>query len=289
MEEPGLSQDFWKPRGTRRGQAASQPAPPTRVRWNGHRSPRLGHWHSYSLPGLPLLGLGTRSGVHAGTLSQLGVCLTGVHAPFRVPTIASSLHLPAWETHKPLPPNLPPRPWQPKIHSLSLWISCSGRFIEMESHSTAFCVWLSHLHCIWGLICFAGCVTAIAWVVLPALCPWDWQHSTFPKPRIWRAYHTLASRCGVAPILWAQWLLSRTPGPLTSAQNPLSFPFCKLCSHTLLASSYLPPPQGRPPHRHGPLKACLSAPSTFPTSPLSCEVWKDTSSCHPLCLICLLG
>lgn len=39
-------------------------------------------------------GLGTRrSGVHADTLSQLGVCLTGVHGPFRVPTIASGLHL----------------------------------------------------------------------------------------------------------------------------------------------------------------------------------------------------
>ena len=219
MEEPRLGQDFWKPRGTRRGQAASQYTPaPSRIQGGmAMGSPRLGHWHSYSLAG-PATAGGWVPGAAGYRLAHFP---SWVCAQLGCMLLSGYPHLPpAWETHKPLPhPHLPP---DPDNHTSTLYLcgfSCSGCFVEMESHILWPSVFgFSHLHCIWGLICFAGCVTAKVWIC--TACPVSLgpqQHSTFPKPRIWR---------GTPPHPWhGVWcgtytlgpVATRTAGPLISA------------------------------------------------------------------------
>lgn len=119
-------------------------------------------------------------------------------------------------------PHLTPDPGnhKPTLHLCGF--SCPGHFGEMDSHI----LWLSvsgfsYLHCIWGLTCFAGCVTPKFEFVLPALCPWDPSStSTFPKPRIWR---------GTPPHPWhGAWCCTHTLGPVathTWSSNPCPEPF----------------------------------------------------------------
>ena len=140
----------------------------------------------------------------------------------------------------------------------------------MESHVLPPSVsYFSHLHCIWGLIRFAGCVSLPKFeLVLPALCPWDPSStSTSLKPRICR---------GVPPHPWPASLHThpRSSGclhtwPSNLCPEPFVLPFLQANTHTppcphltcLLLREALQ--AGRTPI------AYLLAPSASPTSPLS--------------------
>ena len=94
------------------------------------------------------------------------------------------------------------------------------------------CPNFSHLHCIWGLICFAGCVSLPKFeLVLPTLCPWDPSStSTSLKPRIcggvpphpWRASLHTHPRSSCCLHTW----------PSNLCPEPFVLPFRQANTHT---------------------------------------------------------
>ena len=94
------------------------------------------------------------------------------------------------------------------------------------------CLNFSHLHCIWGLICFAGCVSLPKFeLVLPTLCPWDPSStSTSLKPRIcggvpphpWRASLHTHPRSSCCLHTW----------PSNLCPEPFVLPFRQANTHT---------------------------------------------------------
>ena len=280
---------FLKIQCTRRGQAASQYTPaPTRIQGGvatGHQG--LATDTGTPLPGLPLLGAGYQeqwgTGWHpfpAGCMPDWGAhSFQGTHTCLR-PT-ASGLRDTLAVT-----PHLLPDPGNHKPTLSLSGFSCSGHFVEMESHILWFflpALYLgAHLLCrvchrqslnLYCLPCVPGTPAALA----PSQNPGSGE----------APHHTPGMERGVAHTPLAQWLL--TPGPLTSAQNPLSFPFCKLTLTHPLGLISVASSSGKPSMQAWTSESLSLGSVHFPHLAPSCRVWNDTSSCHPLCLICLLG